>query len=459
MTAAEARALLDAQRAYFKSGATLPVSARKKALKALYESLGKFEDRIYDAIHTDLGKSRSEAAMCEVGLTRSEISYMLKHVARYAREKRVMTPMTNWVSRSFIKPSPYGNVLIMSPWNYPLLLSLEPLVDAIAAGNTAIVKPSAYAPESAKVIADIIADCFPPEYVTVVNGGREENRCLLDLDFDYIFFTGGKNVGKEVLRHAAERLTPVTLELGGKSPCIVDASANIRLAARRIVFGKIINCGQTCVAPDYILCDASVKDKLIEEIKREIARQCGSDPLASADYGKIINKKHFDRISGLMDNTKIVHGGRRDEAALKIEPTIMDNVTWDDSIMQEEIFGPIFPILTFDRFESVFDHVAHFPTPLALYFFSSDKAHIEAVKSRISYGGGCINDTIVHLATSNMGFGGVGTSGMGAYHGKVGFDTFSHKKSMVDKKTWIDVPLRYRPYKKLFDKVIRFCQR
>ena len=345
----------------------------------------------------------------------------------------------------------------MSPWNYPFLLSIGPLIDAIAAGNTAIIKPSAYSPCTSEVVKKIISETFATEHVAVVTGGRRENSALLEQKFDFIFFTGSQNVGKEVLRHAAEYLTPVVLELGGKSPCIVDDSAKIKIAAKRIVFGKFLNCGQTCVAPDYILCDKKIKNKLVAEICTQIIEQYSENPLNNNDYGKIINDKHFERICKLIDKEKVVTGGAFDKEKLKIEPTVMDNVIWEDAIMQEEIFGPVLPVLTYDKFEDVFDLLYDKQKPLALYLFSENKKHIKEITRRVSYGGGCINDTIIHLATSEMGFGGVGESGMGQYHGKAGFETFSHTKSIVDKKTFIDLPMRYQPYSKSFyNKLVRF---
>lgn len=455
MDVREAQALLDRQRAYFATGATLPVKARKEALEKLKAAIDAFAQPLYDALRADLGKSPSESYMCELGLVKSEISYLLKRVGRWAREKRVRTPLTNYVARSFVKPSPYGTVLIMSPWNYPVLLTLDPLADALAAGNTAILKPSAYSPNVSRVLKELIESVFPPEYVAVVNGGRAENQCLLELDVDYIFFTGSPAVGKTVMAHAAANLTPVTLELGGKSPCIVDASANLPLAARRIVFGKFINCGQTCVAPDYIYCDAKVKDALVAELQKQISAQYGERPLENENYGKIVNQKHFDRLMGLLDPAKVAVGGQSDPAALRIAPTVMTGVTWDDPVMGEEIFGPILPVLTYDTFDQAVRTLQGLPHPLALYIFSANKGNIEKAKSMLNFGGGCVNDTLIHLATSDMGFGGVGQSGMGAYHGKRGFDAFSHHKSMVDKKTFIDVPMRYAPYSPGKDKLIK----
>jgi aldehyde dehydrogenase (NAD+) len=348
----------------------------------------------------------------------------------------------------------------MSPWNYPFLLTLEPLVDAIAAGNTAIVKPSAYSPATAAVIEKIISECFEPKFVAVVNGGRKENAELLKKKFDFIFFTGSQTVGREVLRHAAEHLTPVVLELGGKSPCIVDSSAKVALAAKRIVFGKFLNCGQTCVAPDYILCHESVKAPLINELCAQIQKQYGNDPLQNSNYGRIVNRKHFDRICSLIDSNKVVIGGKWNENTLQIAPTILDNVTWNDPVMQEEIFGPVLPVLTYRDLSEVLTLLANKPKPLALYIFSENKKTIRDITGRCRYGGGCINDCVVHLANSDLEFGGVGESGMGSYHGKAGFDAFSHRKSIMDKKTWIDLPMRYQPYKrKLYDKLVHFFLR
>ena len=446
MTSQEIRALLERQRAYYHSGATLPVPFRIAQLKKLYAAIQKYEAEISAALTADLGKSRYEGFMCESGMALSEISHMIRHTKQYAKRKAVPSPLAQFPSRSYRQPVPYGTTLIMSPWNYPFLLTIDPLANAIAAGNTAIVKPSAYSPATSGMVSRIIEECFPPEYVAVVTGGRAENTALLDQKFDFIFFTGSQAVGKEVLRRAAEHLTPAVLELGGKSPCIVDASANIKLAARRIVFGKYLNCGQTCVAPDYILCERSVKDDFVRAVCAEIKRQYGEDPLANQDYGKIINPKHFVRLCGLMDPRKVIFGGQTDPEACRIAPTVLDNVTKDDAVMGEEIFGPLMPILTFDDFDAVVDGLKAQDKPLALYLFTSNRRHIRRVTAELSYGGGCINDVIIHLATSAMGFGGVGESGMGSYHGRDGFEAFSHTKSIVDKKTWLDLPMRYRPY-------------
>ena len=455
MTETEIKEIVQKQRSYFYTGATLPVEKRLDALKKLKTCIQKYEPLINEALKRDLGKSNFESYMCEVGLVLSELSYMIRHTPSYAKEKTVLTPLAQFASRSYKKPSPYGVVLVMSPWNYPFLLTIDPLIDAIAAGNTVVLKPSAYSPHTSRVIETIITECFDPRYVAVVNGGRAENNTLLNEHFDYIFFTGSQHVGREVMAKASVHLTPVTLELGGKSPCIVEKSANLKLAARRIVFGKYLNCGQTCVAPDYIYCDESVKLQLLLEMKKEIIRQYGVHPLTNETYGKIVNQKHFDRICGLIDSSKVVHGGNMDTSSLKIEPTIMNHVTFDDAVMQEEIFGPVLPVITYHTLDEAITKVNSMEHPLALYLFTSDRQIAKDVTSRCQFGGGCINDTIIHLATHEMGFGGFGESGMGSYHGWEGFRTFSHFKSIVDKKTWIDLPMRYQPYKKLNEKILR----
>lgn len=455
MTNEQIASLLDKQREYYKSGVTVPVDFRIEQLKKLYAAIKKYENEILQALHTDLGKSDYESFMCEIGLVLSEITYMIRHTKKFAKRKTVYTPITNFHAHCFKQPVPYGNTLIMSPWNYPFLLTVDPLADAIAAGNTAIVKPSAYSPATSAIISKIISECFDAEYIAVITGGRAENAALLEQKFNFVFFTGSQAVGKEVLRHTAEHLTPAVLELGGKSPCIVDKSANIALAAKRIVFGKFLNCGQTCVAPDYILCESSVKDKFISEVASQIKIQYGDNPLKNKDYGKIINQKHFERLCGLIDKNKVIIGGETDCGSNRIAPTVMDNVTENDAVMGEEIFGPIMPILTFDDFDKTVDDLKDKDKPLALYLFSSDKKRIKRITTELSYGGGCINDVVVHLSTSEMGFGGVGQSGMGSYHGKNGFDAFSHYKSIMDKKTWLDLPMRYQPYKnKMYEKLL-----
>lgn len=455
MTELEVKNIIDSQRKYFLTGATLHVDFRIEALKKLKASIIKHESEINAALKSDLGKSAFESYMCETGMVLSELTYMIKHTRSFAKVKPVLTPLAQFHSRSFKKPSPYGVTLIMSPWNYPFMLAMDPLVDALAAGNTAVIKPSAYSPKTSEVIKMIIEECFEENYVAVILGGRAENQFLLKEHFDYIFFTGSIGVGKEVMRQSSEHLTPVTLELGGKSPCIVEKTANLKLAARRIVFGKYLNCGQTCVAPDYIYCDKTIKDELVKEILKQIKKQYGKHPLDRDNYGKIVNEKHFDRISGLIEASKVVAGGNVNHKTLQIAPTVMDNVSFSDPVMQEEIFGPIMPILTFDTLQEAVAKINSLPHPLAFYIFTNNPKAAEYATSRCGFGGGCINDVIIHLATSEMGFGGFGESGIGSYHGKTGFDTFTHYKSIVDKKTWLDLPMRYQPYKKINEKLLR----
>lgn len=448
--------ILEKQRTFFAVGNTLDVDLRLSKLKLLKDTIKQYEGEICSALNQDLGKSEFESFMCEIGLVYEEISYMLKNTRRLSAEKTVHTPLVNFASRSYTKPTPYGNTLIISPWNYPFLLTMGPLIDAIAAGNTAMIKPSKNSMATTLIMGKIIRACFKEDYVYLIDKDIDNARNLIKEKFDFIFFTGSTNIGKEVLRCAAEHLTPVVLELGGKSPCIVDRSADLKLAARRIVFGKFLNCGQTCVAPDYVLCHKSIAQNLQKQLCTQAQKQYGKKPFENKNYGKIINAKHFDRLSGLMEPSKIIYGGQINKDTLQIAPTIMANVTWDDKIMQEEIFGPVLPILTFENIEEVIDLLNRKPKPLALYLFSNDRQTIKQVTSRLRYGGGCINDTIVHLATTEMAFGGVGESGMGSYHGEQGFKTFSHNKSIVNKKNWIDFPVRYFPYKKIYLKLLKF---
>lgn len=449
-------ALISAQRAHFQSGVTLPLSARREALHALGQAIRLHERDIAAALAADLNKSPAESYMCEIGMTLSELRYVERHLNRWARDRSVPTPLSQFHAKSFTVCDPYGVVLIMSPWNYPFLLTLEPLIGAIAAGNCCIVKPSAYSPATSALIQRLLSQCFPPEYVAVVEGGRAENQALLEQKFDYIFFTGSVAVGKEVMAKASVHLTPVTLELGGKSPCVVDRSAKLDLAAKRLVFGKLLNCGQTCVAPDYVLIDKEIKDDFLAALKKWMSAMYGSDPLDNQGYVRMINRKHFDRVMGLIDPEKVVYGGQGDPETLKIQPTILDHVSPEDPVMQEEIFGPVLPILTYNSLDEAVDFINGRPHPLALYLFSEDKSVQERFLRRVPFGGGCINDTIIHLASSRLGFGGVGDSGMGSYHGKKSFETFSRRKSIVKKSTWLDLPIRYAPYSPKQEKLLRF---
>ncbi len=447
--------LIKKQRAFFDTGKTLAVTERMKALTSLEQALLAYEERLSQALLADLGKSRAESYMCEIGLTLSELRYMKKHLVSFSKRRLIRTPLAQFPSKSFTIQEPYGVVLIMSPWNYPVLLTLEPLIGALAAGNCCVVKPSAYAPATSAVLAQMISETYKEEYVAVVEGGREENQNLLEQRFDYIFFTGGVRVGRLVMEKASAHLTPVTLELGGKSPCIVEHTADLKLTARRLVFGKYLNCGQTCVAPDYVLVEQEAEEELLHHIKREIVRQFGKKPLLNPSYGKMINQKHFDRVIGLINQKKVVHGGEWDAQTLQIAPTVLRGVTAEDALMQEEIFGPLLPIITVSSMKEAYTFVKHRPKPLALYLFTSDARIEERFLGQLSFGGGCVNDTIIHLATSEMGFGGVGSSGMGSYHGRKSFETFSHEKSIVKKFTWLDLPMRYQPYYKIKETLVR----
>lgn len=442
------------QKSALKTSPLRDYRSRIAALKKLQKNITMMEAEICQALKKDLNKSQTESYMTEIGLVQSEISYMIKHCRKFAKPKRVRTPLSQFAAKSFSMPCPYGCVLIISPWNYPFMLSIEPLVDAIAAGNSVMLKPSETSSNVSEVISKLVEKTFSPEQVFVVRGGREQTSFILDLDFDHIFFTGSMRVGKLVMQKASEKFIPVTLELGGKSPCIVDETANLSLAAKRIVFGKFLNCGQTCVAPDYIFCAESIKDKLVEEIKKQIVLQYSASPLENEAYPKMINQKQFDAARRLVRDDNLLFGGRSDEKTLKIEPTILDSDLSDEE-MKEEIFGPVLPIVTFKTLDEAIDEINSRNKPLALYFFSSSKKRQKKVLSLCDFGGGCINDTIIHIATSNMGFGGLKSSGMGAYHGKKGFETFTHYKSIVDKKTWLDLPMRYQPYTSWKEKMIR----
>lgn len=448
------------QKEYFKSGVTLDVSWRRKQLQALYDVIVRKEKDITDALYNDLGKSAEESYMSEIGMVLSEITHMKKHLKRYSSRKYVSSPLAQFPSISYEQAVPYGNVLIMSPWNYPFLLTMDPLVCAIAAGNTAVLKPGPDSPHTNQVMKEIIRELFCEEYVCLVEGGIETADQLLNDPFDLIFFTGSTMTGRKVYEAAAGNLIPVVLELGGKSPCIVDETADIGLSAKRIVFGKYLNCGQTCVAPDYVLVHESVHDQLITEMKNQIVAQYGNDPLSSSCYGKIISKRHFTRLQGLIDQKKTIYGGRMDESSLRMEPVIMDHVSWSDPVMQEEIFGPILPVLTYRDYNEMVSLLQEKPNPLALYLFTKNKELIRIVDQKLRYGGGCINDTIIHLASDSLGFGGTGESGIGKYHGKYGFEAFSHTKSIVDKKCWLDLPMRYAPYtNRLYNRLIRLFLR
>lgn len=438
---------LSAQKKFFDKGITKDYRFRIDALKRLQRAILDHEEEISRALSADLNKSPFETYMCETGMVLSEISYARKHLRRWMRKKRARTPMAQFFSRSFTIHEPYGSVLILSPWNYPFMLSLDVLAGAIAAGNCAVISPSEYAPVTSRIIRTILEETFPEEYIAVADGGIECNQKLLAQHFDYIFFTGSPRVGRIVMKAAAEHLTPVTLELGGKSPCIVDETANLRIAARRLAFGKCLNAGQTCVAPDYLLVQESVKDTFLALLKQEIAAMYGENPLKNPNFVRIISRSHYDRILRLLADSRgtVYSGGRGDDLTLKIEPTILTDITPEDPVMQEELFAPVLPVLTFRTMTEACRLTEKHEKPLALYLFTSDRNTEKRILSEISFGGGCINDTIVHLATPHMGFGGVGNSGIGSYHGKKSFETFSHEKSILKKSTKLDLPIRYQP--------------
>lgn len=441
------------QRAYFRSGATLSLPARRYALEKLLRGLTDQEDALLSALEADLGKPPFEGYMTELGLVREELRFHLKHLARWARPRRVPTPLAHFPARSTVRPEPYGSVLILSPWNYPLQLSLMPLIGALSAGNCAVLKPSAYAPACSRALAELVSQCLPPELAAVVEGGRAENQALLDLPFDYIFFTGSPSVGRAVMERAAARLTPVTLELGGKSPVIVARDADLPLAARRILFGKLLNGGQTCVAPDYVLAQRDVLPELIRLLQAELAAKLGTDPLACPDYPRIVNAAHLRRLEGLLEGCQVLCGGQTGGG--RMAPALVLPPSPDAPVMQEEIFGPILPLLPFDTLEDAISFVQDRPRPLALYLFTKSRDVERAVLSRIPFGGGCVNDTVVHLSSPHLPFGGVGASGMGSYHGLASFETFSHTKSVLKKGNGPDLPVRYRPYAPWKAKLLR----
>ena len=448
------------QRAFFQTGATRPVAVRVAALKRLKKEIQAREQILLDALQADLHKSHFEGYMCELGLNLDELGYLARHVAEWSRPRRRPTPLAQFKSKSYELAEPYGVVLVMSPWNYPYMLSLDPLFGAVAAGNCVVLKPGAYAPNTSRAMAELIAAVFNPDWVTVIEGGREQNAALLEQRFDYIFFTGSVDVGKMVMEKASRHLTPVTLELGGKSPVIVDRTANIPLTAKRLAFGKLLNAGQTCVAPDYCLVDRKVRDELVEELKKQFQRMLGQDPLANDHFVRIINRKHYNRLQGLLEGEEILYGGgHRDDPDSDsgwIAPTLVaDTLDGTSKPMGEEIFGPILPIIPYDGLDQAIHFINRREKPLALYLFTRSQRIKERILRSCSFGGGCINDTIIHLATHHMGFGGVGQSGMGSYHGKRSFDTFSHYRAIVDKATWLDLPMRYHPYKKFNGKLIR----
>ncbi|MBN2807010.1 MAG: aldehyde dehydrogenase [Prolixibacteraceae bacterium] len=438
--------LMEKQYRFFQSQETLSLKFRLKALNKLKKALLEHEENLMKALWEDLHKSSFETFAHELGQVLKELDVQRKHLISWAKPRRKRSPLSILPSKSYVFQEPYGNVLIMSPWNYPLLLLIDPLIGAIAAGNTVVLKPSPYLKAFSIYLDRMIGETFPRKYIAVVHGDRTINQVLLKQKWDYIFFTGSNMLGKLVMKAAAENLTPVTLELGGKSPCIVDDDANLKLAARRIVWGKFINAGQTCIAPDYLLVHEKVKDELLSLMKLEIKRFYGDNPQKSPDLCRIVNDQAFERLSSLLTQGTIVAGGITDPVQRYIAPTIIDGVDPDFDIMQEEIFGPLLPVLTFSQLPRAIDFVNSCDKPLAFYFFSNDLQKARRVIAQTSSGGACINDTILHIANGRLPFGGVGKSGMGKYHGRYSFETFSNQRSIVFSSRWLDLPFKYPPY-------------
>lgn len=443
---------------YFNTHETKSLKFRKKQLKQLSKSIKSYENDLLEAFQKDLGKNKVEAYATEIGFTLKNIKSARKELKNWAKTKQVNTPLFMFPTKSYIMKEPYGTVLIIGPFNYPFQLLIEPLIGAIAAGNTIILKPSEFTPNVSDVIQQIISDAFDPEYINIIQGNADTTQSLLHLPFDYIFFTGSEQVGRIVYSAASKNLTPVTLELGGKSPAIIDESANIKVASERICFGKFTNAGQTCVAPDYLLVNRKVKDELISALKKTITEFYGTNIQDSPDFGRIVNKKHYHRLNELLNihHPEITFGGQTDIDENFIAPTILDGTTFDSKIMENEIFGPILPIIAYDDFDEAIDLIRTKPKPLSLYLFSEDENSSERILNELSFGGGAINDTLMHLANPNLPFGGVGASGIGKYHGKYSFDTFSHDKSYIFKSTRLESSLLFPPYKGKFKYIKAF---
>lgn len=446
--------LVDMQHEYFSKGLTLDYEFRKEQLIKLKEMLKKYEEKIYHALSEDLNKSKQETHMTELGFLYTEIDLVIKNLKKWMTEEKVETPITHTGTSSYIYKEPYGVSLIISPWNYPLQLAIGPAIGAIAAGNCAVIKPSEFSQATSHIISKMIKDTFDPSYITVIEGAQKESEELLKQRFDYIFFTGSSKVGKIVMRAASENLTPVTLELGGKSPAIIDKDANIKLAAKRIIWGKFTNAGQTCVAPDFLYVHETVKKKLIKYLIKYIKSFYGKKPIENKDYARIINNNHFNRLKNFLTEGTIVYGGSTTIEERAIEPTLIDDITFNSAIMKEEIFGPLLPILVFSELDDVISDIKAMDKPLALYYFGTDKDSQNRIIKEVSFGGGCINDTLFHLANPHLPFGGVGNSGMGAYHGQYSFDTFSHRKSIMKQTNKFDIPLRY-PGSKVASAIIK----
>ena len=450
-------AIVKAQKEYFRSGATLDIKFRKEMLRRFGAAIQKWEKKLCDALWHDLHKSYEEAYLTEISIVNGEIMNHLKHVGAWARRRKAHSPLKLFPSRSYIVKEPLGNTLIISPWNYPVQLLLNPLVGAISAGCTAVLKPSPYVPEVSKVIEEMIRETYEERYVAVVQGNRDVNKVLFDCRWDLIFFTGSPSLAKSVMASASRNLTPVILELGGKSPCIIDKTADIKMAARRIAWGKTLNSGQTCIAPDYILIHKDVKESFVKAFGEEVCNLHGKDIQADRHYVRMVNDKAFERVTGYFNDGKVIYGGHINARTRFIEPTLIDNPSLDSPVMTEEIFGPVFPVITLGEpfRESVIDFVTSREKPLAFYYFGKESDGWDVIR-HTSSGGGCINDVIMHIANENVPFGGVGNSGMGRYHSKESFETFSHTRSIIATGTWIDLPFRYMPYKmfKLVKKIL-----
>lgn len=438
--------IVDSQKDFFETNQTLSYNFRKENLAKLRQAILNYQTQLEDALFLDLGKNKYESYMTEIGFVLRELTFMEKHLKKLIKPQRVKSPITDFPSKSYRIPHPYGNILIISPWNYPINLTLGPLVGAIAAGNTAIIKPSEFSSATSKVLEEMIRETFDASYVTVINGGIETNQALLNEPFNYIFFTGSTAVGKIVMEKASKHLTPISLELGGKSPAIVEKSANIKVSAKRLAFGKFLNCGQTCIAPDYLLIHEDIKDDFLIEFEKAVYELYTSDPLQSPDYGKIVNEKHFNRVSAYLVDGIPFMGGEVDQETRKITPTVLNDVRLDSPVMTDEIFGPILPVIPYKTLDEAIKFINSRPNPLALYLFTENKLVEKTVLSECLFGGGCVNDTMVHIASEYLPFGGVGNSGMGTYHGKDSFDTFSHYKSVLKKGTLLDLKIRYAPY-------------
>ncbi|OEF97514.1 aldehyde dehydrogenase [Desulfuribacillus alkaliarsenatis] len=469
--------LLLEQKRFFASQETKKVSFRISQLKQLKQLIIDYEQEIINALKSDLNKSELDAYTTEIGILLKDISYTIKHLPSWSKPKKVKTPITHFGAKSYIHYEPYGAVLIIAPWNYPFQLAIAPLIGALAAGNCAIIKPSEFTPATSELLAKIINQNFRPEYIHVVEGGKETSQLLLEEKFDYIFFTGSVPVGKKVMEAAAKHLTPVTLELGGKSPCIVHKDAKLEVAAKRVIWGKFLNAGQTCIAPDYLLVHKNIRNELIEQMKRAIVDLYTENPLENSDYTRVVNEHHFNRLLGYLSdgqiddgqiddgqvsdgriNRQIAVGGKSNRETLQIEPTLLVDVNWTDPVMDDEIFGPILPIIEYEDISEFIIRIEERPKPLAMYIFSEDKTFQRDIVQRLSFGGGCINDTIYHVASPYLPFGGVGESGVGSYHGEDSFLTFSHRKSILKQTTLFDLPIRYPNYKHALKLVKKFLR-